>query len=179
MGMIKKMVADGDFPHLLFYGPSGAGKHTLIHALLRQVYGKGVSRTKTEHREFKASKTKKVDLKTVGSSYHIEMCPQDAGIYDRVVVQEVIKEIASSHTLTAANMPAFKVVVLKEVNQLTRSAQHGLRRTMEKYMATCRLILCCENVSKVIDPLRSRCLSIRVPAPSDLEVMTVLNHIAA
>lgn len=176
--MITRMVADGDFPHLLFYGPSGAGKHTLIHSLLREVYGKGVTRTKTEHREFKATKTRTVNLQTVGSSYHIEMSPQDAGIYDRVVVQEVIKEIASSHTLASANAPMFKVVVLKEVDRLTRAAQHGLRRTMEKYMATCRLILCCENVSKVIDPLRSRCLAVRVPAPSTIEVMTMLEYVA-
>jgi len=176
--MIKKMVADGDFPHLLFYGPTGAGKHTMIQALLREVFGKGAHRVKTEHRSFKATKSKTIDLTTVGSSYHIEMTPQDAGIYDRVVVQEVIKEIASSHTISTGSGPCFKVVVLKEVDRLTRSAQHGLRRTMEKYMATCRLILCCENASKVIDPLRSRCLAVRVPAPKHDEILNMLNYVA-
>merc|ERR1719499_853212 len=176
--MITKMVVDGDFPHLLFYGPTGAGKHTMIQALLRKVFGKGAHRTKTEHRSFKATKSKTIDLTTVGSSYHIEMTPQDAGIYDRIVVQEVIKEIASSHTISTGSAPCFKVVVLKEVDRLTRSAQHGLRRTMEKYMATCRLLLCCENASKVIDPLRSRCLAIRIPAPKHDEILNMLNYVA-
>lgn len=57
-----------------------------------------------------------------------------------------------------------------EVDQLTRDAQHALRRTMEKYSGNCRLILCCEFLSRVIEPLQSRCVAIRVPAPSSDDV---------
>jgi len=57
-----------------------------------------------------------------------------------------------------------------EVDRLSRQAQAALRRTMEKYTATCRLILCCTSASKVIEPVRSRCLGIRVAAPDHPEV---------
>lgn len=41
---LKNIVQTGDFPHLLFYGPSGAGKKTRILALLRQIYGSKVEK---------------------------------------------------------------------------------------------------------------------------------------
>lgn len=39
-------VETGDCPHTLFYGPTGAGKKTLIMGLLRQIYGAPVERLK-------------------------------------------------------------------------------------------------------------------------------------
>lgn len=65
-----------------------------------------------------------------------------------------------------------KVVVLNEVDSLSRNAQAGLRRTMEKYTGSCRLILCCENSGRIIPPIRSRCLCIRIAAPTPLEVLS-------
>ena len=49
---------------------------------------------------------------------------------------------------------------------------------MEKYSSSCRLILICNNSSKVIDPVRSRCLGIRVAAPSHDEVAAVLKTVS-
>lgn len=41
---------------------------------------------------------------------------------------------------------------------------------MEKYVGSCRLILCCNSTSRVIPAIRSRCLAIRVAAPTIDEV---------
>jgi replication factor C subunit 3/5 len=64
----------------------------------------------------------------------------------------------------------FVVAVINEADELTKEAQHALRRTMEKYMNNMRIILCCNTISKIIGPIRSRCLLIRIPLPTEQEV---------
>ena len=41
---ISGLAEGGDLPHLLFYGPSGAGKKTRLTALLRELFGPGVEK---------------------------------------------------------------------------------------------------------------------------------------
>jgi replication factor C subunit 3/5 len=176
---LRALVASNDIPHLLFYGPSGAGKKTRVVCLLRELFGVSATKVRVEHRVFKNNSTS-IDLTMLTSNHHIEMNPSDVGMHDRVVVQQVIKEIAQSVPLDAgAGRIVFKVVVLNEVDKLTREAQQALRRTMEKYSATTRLILVCNSTSKVIEPIRSRCLPIRVPAPTLAEVGATLRAVAA
>ena len=134
----KKLLAlaqSDELPHLLFFGPPGSGKKTRVMALLREIYGPSVEKVKLEYRNFK-TQNKTIEITTLGSNYHIECNPSDAGNNDRFVIQEVIKEIAAHGNLqsSTSGAKAFKVVVLTEVDQLSKQAQAGLRRTMEKYV---------------------------------------------
>ena len=90
---LYKIAQTSDLPHLLFYGPSGAGKKTRISCLLREIFGPGVEKMRVERKSFKATSAKTVEIAALGSNYHLEMNPSDVGMYDRVVVQEIIKEI--------------------------------------------------------------------------------------
>lgn len=67
--------------------------------------------------------------------------------------------------------------MLLDIDNLTKEAQASLRRTMEKYMSTCRLIMSCNSLTKVIPPIRSRCLSIRVPCPTNDDIKSILTEI--
>lgn len=59
---------------------------------------------------------------------------------------------------------------------MSRDAQSALRRTMEKYTSSLRVILCANSTSKIIGPIRSRCLLLRVGAPSDDQVSALCVH---
>jgi replication factor C subunit 3/5 len=166
-----------DVPHLLFYGPPGAGKKTRILALLNEIYGSGVTRTKVEERSLKAKPGDTgVEAYVCSSSYHVEVCPADAGNKDVVIVQTLIKELATSQAL-GKDQP-FKVVVLDAADNMSRQAQAALRRTMEKYVSSCRIFMSVECLSKIIAPLRSRCVCVRVPAPSVEDISNSLHEVA-
>ncbi|PWN50527.1 P-loop containing nucleoside triphosphate hydrolase protein [Violaceomyces palustris] len=172
------LAAHDDFPHTLFYGPSGAGKKTRITCLLRQLYGPATQKLKIDQRVFLNPSKRKIDVNIVSSNYHIELTPSDAGAYDRLVIQDILKEIAQTQQVDLNAKHRFKVVVINEADSLSRDAQSALRRTMEKYMGNLRLILCATSTSKIIAPIRSRCLLLRVGAPTEEEMTTVLRSVA-
>merc|ERR1712232_1419861 len=117
-----------------------------------------------------------VDIQVVVSNHHLQLTPSDVGNKDRSVVMQLIKEVAAHPPLGGR---PFKVVVIEEAGSLSGEAQAALRRTMERYMKTCRLILTCESASKIIPPLRSRCLAVRVSAPTLEQVQASLQKVAA
>ncbi|KAI8056000.1 activator 1 38 kDa subunit [Syncephalis plumigaleata] len=176
---LTRLAQSNDLPHLLFYGPSGGGKKTRILAILRELYGSGVEKVKLDTRTFTTPSNRTLNVAVVSSLYHLEVTPSEVGFQDRVVVQDLIKEVAQAPQLNAHANRRFKVVVIHEADTLTRDAQTALRRTMERYTSNLRIILCCNTTSRVISPIRSRCLLVRVPAPSENEVSQVLQSIAS
>ncbi|XP_063985262.1 replication factor C subunit 3 [Diachasmimorpha longicaudata] len=175
---LKNMVQKGDFPHLLVHGPPGAGKKTRIMAIIRELYGSGVERLRMEAMQFETPSKKKLEIMTISSNYHIEVNPSDVGIYDRIVIMDLVKTTAQTHQIDINGQREFKVVLLTNVDQLTKDAQHALRRTMEKYVSTCRLILCANSTARVLPAIRSRCLAVRVPAPTIPEIKSILQLVA-
>lgn len=176
---LKRLVATGNPPHMLFSGPSGAGKATRVQAFLRELYGPGVEAVKVETRTVAPNPnapSSTVDIQVLVSNHHLQLTPSDVGGKDRAVVMQLIKEVASHPPL---GVHAFKVVVIDEAGSLSNDAQAALRRTMERYMKTCRIILTTDSVSKIIAPLRSRCLAIRVPAPTHDQVVGALRKVAS
>ena len=50
---------------------------------------------------------------------------------------------------------------------------------MEQYSNTCRFIMWCRSLSKVIDPLKSRCYMFRIKAPKEPKILKLLVDISA
>lgn len=174
--VLVKLANTNDFSNLMFCGPAGSGKHTRIRCFLNDLFeSSAVHDRKIEDRDFKMP-SKSINVRIYRSLYHVEITPSNYEVYDRIVIQEIIKEVAEAPIMTRyMNKIKLKVIVIDQADQLSKLAQQALRRTMEKYSKRCRIILCCENYSKVIEPLRSRTLFIRVPAPSKKEMANILN----
>ncbi len=137
-----------------------------------------MEKIKIDSRVFQTSSNRKLEFNIVASVYHQEITPSDVGNYDRVVVQDLLKEVAQTQQVDQSAKQRFKVVVINEADHLSRDAQAALRRTMEKYSPNLRLILLANSTSNIIAPIRSRTLLVRVAAPSHEQICDVLAYAA-
>lgn len=177
--ILQNICQSFSFPHLLFSGPPGSGKKTRVMAFLRALFDSEIelARMKSEYRTIEIKDSKTIEVQVTSSPCHVELTPADSGNNDRHVISFFLKEIAASQTVNSSKVP-IKVVIINEAHRLSRLAQQALRRTMEKYAKTCRIILICDSLSQIIEPVRSRCLIIRTPRVSPEEVSAVIAQIS-
>jgi len=128
---LKRYVKDKSMPNLMFTGPAGVGKTTTAIALTKEILGEY---WKQNFLELNASDARGIDT--------------------------VRKDIKSFCRLKAMGAP-FRIIFLDEVDNMTKDAQHALRREMEMYTKTSSFILSCNYSSKIIDPIQSRCAIFR------------------
>jgi replication factor C subunit 2/4 len=72
-----------------------------------------------------------------------------------------------------------KLIILDEADSMTESAQQALRMVMTEYSNTTRFALACNDSSKLIEPIQSRCAIVRFTKLTDEEMLkrliTVVN----
>lgn len=151
-------------------------------ALLHGIFGPGVYKLKVDVRQFVTPTNRKLELNVVSSQYHLELTPSDMGNNDRIVIQQLIKEVAQMEQVDFSDSKdglahRYKCVVINEADSLTRDAQAALRRTMEKYSRNIRLIMICDSMSSIIAPIKSRCLLLRSSSPTNDEMVQVLSNV--
>jgi replication factor C subunit 3/5 len=73
----------------------------------------------------------------------------------------------------------YRIVVINNIQNLSYYAQTSLRRMMEKYVKYCRFIIIGSQISKIIEPLKSRCVPIKLRAPYDYEIFDRLYDIVS
>jgi replication factor C subunit 3/5 len=167
-----------NFQHLVVYGKPGSGKEFLVNKLLERIYNKeNIELNDIEYtiNGYGNSKTK-VMIKQ--SKFHIVIEPNSNG-FDKYLIQEIIQNYAKTDILNIFKYKRlFKIVIINKIDNLSITAQASLRRTMEKYADTCKFIFICDQLSKMIEPLRSRCIEVRVPLPNNIQILNTLLHIS-
>ena len=134
-----------DMMNVLLYGVAGVGKTAAATALSNEILG-----------EFK-------------SGNFFEINASDDRRLD--TVRNKIKEIASTQVIGDA---PFKIILLDEMDGMTKDSQIALKRIMERYADNCRFIMTANEKFRIIYPLQSRCANYGFGRISDDHIMDVL-----
>ena len=176
--LLKVMSKDEAIPHIIFYGPEGSGKKTIIRLFLEMLFDETVHKIKDTTYKVIGSGNKIILEKVKQSNYHIVIDPKNNN-FDRYLIHDIVKEYAKRRSLNVFQTTrSFKVVLINNLDNMSYYAQTSLRRTMERYNDKCRFIMWCRSLSKVIKPLQSRCICLRVPSPDDIELFQYIFKIS-
>jgi len=136
--------------NLLFYGPTGSGKRTLLKHFLLKIYNK--------------------DIEHMKQLIMYVNCSQGKGIK---FVREQLKFFAKTQ-INPNIGHFFKSVVLLNVDKLTIDAQSALRRCIELFNHSTRFFIISDNKNNIMKPILSRFCEMYVPLPEIKGVETNL-----
>jgi len=128
-------------PNLLFHGPSGSGKRSIVHKFIHKIYDG--------------------DREKIKSFVIYVNCSHGKGIK---FIREDLKFFAKTH-IHSNDGNKFKSIVLLNADKLTMDAQSALRRCIELFSHNTRFFIIAENKYNLMKPILSRFCEIYVPEP--------------
>ena len=150
IGSLEALIKDPtDMPHLLFSGSAGVGKTTTALCLSRQILGE-----------------------------YAKDCTLDLNASDERGIGMVREKVKKFSRFAGMVDVPFKIIILDEADEMTSDAQTALRRIIEDAAKICRFILIANNVSKIIQPIQSRCAAFKFTSVSEEDVIARLEEIA-
>lgn len=137
-------------PNIIFHGPSGSGKRTIVNEFIYKIYGN--------------------DREKIKSFVMYVNCSHGKGIK---FIREDLKFFAKTH-INSNGGNTFKSIILLNADKLTMDAQSALRRCIELFSHNTRFFIVAEDKYNLMKPILSRFCEIYVPEPYINNVSTNL-----
>ena len=128
-------------PNLLFHGPSGSGKRTLVNEFIHKIYDN--------------------DRDKIKSFVMYVNCSHGKGIK---FIRDELKFFAKTH-INSNGGNIFKSIILLNADKLTMDAQSALRRCIELFSHNTRFFIVAEDKYNLMKPILSRFCEIYIPEP--------------
>ena len=131
--VLENCLVNKNIPHLLLYGYSGVGKSVIINNFIKQYYGNSIN-----DMVLQLNSTDERGIKVVREKING---------FSKKLIPKSLRDKGISH----------KLVILEDAETITNDAQTSLRRCIETYSNITRFCIICNNKSKIIEPIISRC----------------------
>ena len=128
-------------PNIIFHGPSGGGKRTLVNEFIHKIYDNDKDKIKN-------------------FTMYVN-CAHGKGIK---FIRDELKFFAKTH-IDCNGGDIFKSIILFNADKLTMDAQSALRRCIELFSHNTRFFIIIEDKYNLLKPILSRFCEIYVPEP--------------
>jgi replication factor C small subunit len=146
---LSTWVDDASMPNVLLWGPQGTGKTASAVAFAKDKYG------------------------DEWNNHLMQMNASDERGID--VVRNQIKSFAEQGGVMGEH--DFNIILLDEVDHMTRDAQPAMRKIMEDFSDRTRFFLICNYPGQLIDPILSRCASLRMSPLNNDQMLELLTEV--
>ena len=162
---LKRLSQFTNTPHLLFVGPEGSGKMTMVRCFIAAVRSSPEVFRLQKHIYEKEYVVRK-------SKYHIEL---DVDMFkSKTIMYDIIKE--HIHTIDVS-LNSHIYVVLRHARRISPRMQSMLKVFLDKYTHTSRFIVVTRHAQFMQSYFRSRFLRFSVLAPTDKEMASIVKNI--
>ena len=128
-------------PNIIFHGPSGSGKRTIVNEFIHKIYDNNREKIK--------------------SFVMYVNCSHGKGIK---FIRDELKFFAKTH-INSNGGNIFKSIILLNADKLTIDAQSALRRCIELFSHNTRFFIIAEDKYNLMKPILSRFCEIYIPEP--------------
>ena len=140
------------FPHLLFYGPPGAGKTTSAENLINTYQALHHKRNKETIIHLNASDERGIE-----------------------VIRNQIHQFVKCNNMFETG---YKFVILDEVDYMTKTAQQALKNLLQNCNDNVRFCLICNYICKIDESLKNEFICIRFNQLPEKEIVSFVRNIA-
>jgi replication factor C subunit 2/4 len=146
---LKVLRQEQNVPNMILAGPPGCGKTTSVLALANEILGDNF---RNATMELNASDERGID-----------------------VVREKVKQFAEKKV--RLNPGQHKIIILDEADSLTEAAQQALRMVISDYSDSTRFVFSCNDSTKLIEPIQSRCAILKFKRLEEADVTAFLRKV--
>lgn len=152
-------------PNMIFYGPPGSGKTTLVKLLVQEYLGKY---------------EKSCHMQVIGSIHRGKNVVSEKN--DKKKTNDKCQEYPNiiNFIKKTTNLPSnkCKIVTIYDFDAMTNEAQMALRRIIEIYSFKVRFIFICSDINNVIEAIQSRTIPFKLTSICTDIIKSVLQFLA-
>tara|TARA_B100000530_G_scaffold333821_1_gene282520 strand:+ start:815 stop:1756 length:942 start_codon:yes stop_codon:yes gene_type:complete len=149
--ILKNILNSNTFPNLLLYGPPGTGKTTTIINLVNKFHNKQNQNNKSLTIHLNASDERGIDI-----------------------IRNQINQFVNSKTLFVSGT---KLVILDEVDYMTKNAQQALKYLLRSINNNVRFCLICNYITRIDESLQNEFMRLRFNQLPQKDIIKFLENI--